>query len=148
MNEKSARQPVMTTAELDAFLHREFPQFYGEGGLIIEQADGKILRLRQTYHPRMLRPGRTISGPTLMALADVCMYAAVLSMIGPIGLAVTTNLNINFLRKADEGHDLVGEARLLKLGKRLAVGDVSMFSVAHPEPVAHATLTYSIPPQR
>lgn len=148
MDQESVRQPAMTIVELDAFLHREFPEFYGDGGLVIEQADAALCRIRQTYHPRMLRPGRTISGPTLMGLADVCMYAAILALIGPVGLAVTTNLNINFLRKAPEGHDVIGETRLLKLGKRLAVGDVMLFSAAAIEPVAHAVLTYSIPPAR
>lgn len=137
---------VMSIAELDGFLHKEFPEFYAQGGLAIERLDPMICRLRQSYHPRMLRPGRTISGPTLMGLADVCMYAAILSMIGPVGLAVTTNLNINFLRKAAEGRDVIGEGRLLKLGKRLAVGEVILLSDGSDEPVAHATLTYSIPP--
>ncbi len=136
----------MTTEELDRFLHREFPEFYGVGGLVIERADGMGCRLRQIYHPRMLRPGRTISGPTLMALADVAMYVAVLAVIGPVGLAVTTNLNINFLRKAAEGRDVLADARLLKLGKRLAVGEVTLLSDGDDEPAAHVTLTYSIPP--
>lgn len=146
MTKNGQPKTVMSIAELDGFLHKEFPEFYAQGGLSIERLDPMLCRLRQSYHPRMLRPGRTISGPTLMALADVCMYAAILSMIGPVGLAVTTNLNINFLRKASEGRDVIGEGRLLKLGKRLAVGEVTLLSDGSDEPVAHATLTYSIPP--
>ena len=93
---------------------------------------------------RTVRPGGTVAGPALMALADVCMYAVVLGLIGRVELAVTTNLSINFLRKP-EPRDLVAECRLLKLGKRLAVGEVTLLSDGMPEPVAHVTSTYSIP---
>ena len=92
----------------------------------------------------MLRPGGTISGPAMFGLADVALYGAVLSMIGPVALAVTTNMNINFLRKPAP-KDLLAEARILKLGKRLAVGEVTIWSEGEEEPVAHATGTYSIP---
>src|SRR5262245_58004871 len=112
----------MSVAELEAFLHAEFPQAFTKGGdITIEQADGASCRLRQRFNERMLRPGGTVSGPTLMALADFAMYVVLLSAIGPVGLAVTTNLNINFLRKGAPGQDLRAAARLLKLGKRLAV---------------------------
>jgi len=90
-------------------------------------------------------PTITISGPTMMALADFAMYVAVLATIGPVPLALTINLNINFLRKAAP-RDLVAEARLLKLGKRLAMGEVTICSDGEAEPVAHVTSTYSIPP--
>jgi uncharacterized protein (TIGR00369 family) len=93
----------------------------------------------------MLRPGGTISGPTLMALADCAMYVVLLSAIGPVALAVTTNLSINFLRKGVPGHDVIAEGRLLKLGRRLAVGEVLLFSASSPDPIAHVTTTYSIP---
>jgi uncharacterized protein (TIGR00369 family) len=139
---------AMSKSELDQFLRREFPQLYRSAAVIIERADGRSCRLRQTYDESMLRPGGTISGPTLMALSDVAMYVVLLSAIGPVGLAVTTNLNINFLRKAPAGHDLLAEGKLLKLGKRLAVGEVTLRSAASDDLVAHATLTYSIPPQR
>jgi uncharacterized protein (TIGR00369 family) len=138
----------MSVAELDRFLHAEFPQMFAEGTFTIELADGERCRLRQGYHPRMLRPGGTVSGPTLMALADVAMYVLLLAAIGPVGLAVTTNLNINFLRKPVAGPDLIADARILKLGKRLAVGEVSLFTDGDSEPVAHVTATYSIPPSR
>jgi uncharacterized protein (TIGR00369 family) len=137
----------MTTAELAAFLRTELPQMFDYDDLTIEHADGQTCRLRQRYSDRMLRPGRTISGATLMALADFAMYAVLLSAIGPIGLAVTTNLTVNFLRKGEAGHDVLAAARLLKLGRRLAVGEVNLFSDAAADPIAHVTSTYSIPTQ-
>jgi acyl-coenzyme A thioesterase PaaI-like protein len=93
-----------------------------------------------------LRPGGTISGPTMMGRADTVMYALVLSAIGKVPLAVTTNLSINFLRKP-ELKPLVADGRMLKLGKTLAVGDVIIRSEGRDEPVAHAVVTYSIPPR-
>ena len=138
----------MTVAELEAYLRAEFPQMFLRASIAIEQADGSTCRVREAYDEGMLRPGGTVSGPTLMELADFAMYVVLLSAIGPVGLAVTTNLNINFLSKAPAGHDLIAEGRLLKLGKRLAVGEVTLYSAAGPEPVAHVTSTYSIPPKR
>ncbi|QWG15546.1 PaaI family thioesterase [Bradyrhizobium sediminis] len=135
----------MSVAELEEFLRAEFPQSFGSGDTTIESADGTTCLLRQRYNERMLRPGGTVSGPTLMALADCAMYVVLLSAIGPIGLAVTTNLNINFLRKGQAGQDVLAEARLLKLGKRLAVGEVNLLSGTSPDPIAHVTSTYSIP---
>ena len=140
--------PQMTVQELEEFVRKEFPQMFRGTSIVIERADGKTCRLREAYNERMLRPGGTVSGPTLMALADFAMYVVLLSAIGPVGLAVTTNLNTNFLNKAPAGHDVIAEARLLKLGKRLAVGEVALFSAAGPDPVAHVTSTYSIPPKR
>jgi uncharacterized protein (TIGR00369 family) len=101
--------------------------------------------LRQRFSEKMLRPGGTVSGPTLMALADCAMYVVLLSAIGPVGLAVTTNLSINFLRKGAPGKDVLAAARLMKLGKRLAVGEVNLLSGASSDPIAHVTATYSIP---
>jgi uncharacterized protein (TIGR00369 family) len=135
----------MTVAELEKYLHVEFPQVFSDGDITIESADGTSCLLRQRYSDRMLRPGGTVSGPTLMALADFAMYVVLLSAIGPVGLAVTTNLNINFLRKGQPGQDVLAAARLLKLGKRLAVGEVNLLSGASPDPIAHVTSTYSIP---
>jgi uncharacterized protein (TIGR00369 family) len=135
----------MSVAELERFLRVEFPHSFGSGDTRIEQADGETCRLRQRYSDQMLRPGGTISGPTLMALADGTMYVMLLSAIGPVALAVTTNLSINFLRKGVPGHDVIAEARLLKLGRRLAVGEVLLFSASSPDPIAHVTATYSIP---
>ncbi|ABE39935.1 PaaI family thioesterase [Rhodopseudomonas pseudopalustris] len=135
----------MSVAEIEDLLHREFPQAFSHGDISIETADGRTSLLRQRFNDRMLRPGGTVSGPTLMALADFAMYVVLLSAIGPVALAVTTNLNINFLRKGQPGQDVVAVARLLKLGKRLAVGEVSLLSGTSPDPIAHVTSTYSIP---
>jgi uncharacterized protein (TIGR00369 family) len=135
----------MTVPELEKFLHAEFPQAFRSGDVLIEEADGTSCRLRQRFSEQMLRPGGTISGPTLMALADLAMYVVLLSAIGPVGLAVTTNLSINFLRKGSPGQDVLAAARLLKLGKRLAVGEVNLLSGSSPDPIAHVTATYSIP---
>lgn len=101
--------------------------------------------LRLPYREAMLRPGGTISGPMIMALADACMYAVAMSLIGPIKMAVTTSFSINFLYRASPA-DLLAEGRMLKLGKRLAVMEVTIHSEGRQEPVAHATGTYSIPP--
>jgi uncharacterized protein (TIGR00369 family) len=138
---------AMTVEELERFLVAEFPQFYhATSGLVIEAVWDRGCQVRQAFREESIRPGGTISGPTMMALADFAMYVAVLSAIGPVPLAVTTNLNINFLRKPERS-DLLAEARLLKLGKRLAVGEVVIRSAGEDEAVAHVTATYSIPPR-
>lgn len=135
----------MSVAELEQFLRVEFPQAFANGDIRVERADGETCLLRERYSDRMLRPGGTVSGPTLMALADCAMYVVLLSAIGPVGLAVTTNLNINFLRKGEAGQDVLAAAKILKLGKRLAVGEVTLLSGNSPDPIAHVTATYSIP---
>ncbi len=94
-----------------------------------------------------LRPGGTVSGPSMFGLADVGAYLAILSRIGPVALAVTTNCSIDFMRKPAAGVDLIAKARLLKLGRALAVTDCLLFSEGMDAPVARATLTYSIPPR-
>jgi uncharacterized protein (TIGR00369 family) len=140
-----AKNPTMTVEQLERFLAAEFPQAFHPGsGLSIEAVWHGGGRVRQAYHAQSIRPGGTISGPTMMALADFAMYVGILASIGPVPLAVTTNLNINFLRKP-EARDLVAECRLLKLGKRLAMGEVTICSDGMAEPVAHVTSTYSIP---
>lgn len=116
-------------------------------GLQVDYFKSDHVRLKALYDEKFLRPGGTISGPIMMALADAAIYALLLSRIGPVELAVTTQLSINFLRKPEPA-DIFADARMLKLGKRLAVAEASLFSEsqgAH-EPVAHATATYSIPP--
>ena len=135
----------MNVAELETFLHAEFPQAFSDGDISIESADGATCLVRQRYSDRMLRPGGTVSGPTLMALADLAMYVVLLSAIGPVGLAVTANLTINFLRRGLPGQDVLAAARMLKLGKRLAVGEVNLLSGTSPDPIAHVISTYSIP---
>jgi uncharacterized protein (TIGR00369 family) len=116
---------------------------WGQRFLVEEVAAGAV-RLRMIFDERMLRPGGTVSGPAMFALADIAMYAAVLAHVGPRVLAVTSNLNINFLRKPAPG-DILGEARLLRLGKRLAFGEIAIHSAGEDELAAHATATYAIP---
>src|SRR6056297_4222821 len=135
----------MTAEELMVFLDREFPQVTGD--FRIEEVGEMRARVRLNVEERHLRPGGTISGPSIFALADVTVYLAVLSMIGPEGLAVTTNCSIDFMRKPAARTDLIAECRLLKLGRVLAVGEVLVFSEGMTQPVARASLTYSIPPQ-
>jgi uncharacterized protein (TIGR00369 family) len=139
--------PKMTAQEIEDFIFSHFPARDHKRHFIVETVDHMSARIRMIYDERQLRPGGTISGPALMALADTAVFVVLLAMIGPVALAVTTNLNINFLRKPEQ-KDVIAEVRLLKLGKRLAVGDVIMYSDGDEEPVAHATLTYSIPPNR
>jgi uncharacterized protein (TIGR00369 family) len=135
----------MTVDEVERFLAAEFPQgFNPQSGLTIEAVWQHGCRVRQAYQASSLRPGGTISGPTMMALADFAMYVAVLAAIGPVALAVTINLNINFLRKPAQ-RDLIAEARLLKLGKRLATGEILIRSDGQADVVAHTMSTYSIP---
>ncbi|HEX6957012.1 MAG TPA: PaaI family thioesterase [Ferrovibrio sp.] len=137
----------MDKAALEAFLEREFPQMR-EMRFRIESWDGKRLRLSMPIDDRHLRPGGTVSGPTMMTLADCAAYLLILGLIGPVALAVTTNLNINFLRKPGV-HSLSAEASMLKLGKSLAIAEIVIYSDGHADdPVAHATLTYSIPPAK
>jgi len=137
--------PVMTVDQISMLLHEVFPQgFYPGCGLTIERVDYASSRIRRHFQEDYIRPGGTISGPTMMELADFAMYVAVFSVAGPQPLAVTTNLNINFLRKPGKG-DLIAEARLMKVGKRLIVGEVVVYSDGENEPVAHVTSTYSVP---
>ena len=145
MKTREQHEPALARGDLESFLRTEFPQAFSAGsGLSIEEVWHGGARVRQAYRQDFIRPGGTISGPTMMALADFAMYVAVLAAIGPVPLAVTTNLNINFLRKPGAA-DLLAEAKLMKLGKRLAVGEVAIRSVGAGELVAHATSTYSIP---
>ena len=140
------RAPVMTAGELERLLAAEFPQaFNPTSGLAILDVWRGGARVRQDLRGDALRPGGTISGPILMALADVAIYVAILGAIGWVPLAVTTNLNINFLKRPAPGA-LIAEARLLKLGKRLAVGEIAIRAEGDEDLVAHATATYSIPP--
>lgn len=135
----------ITIAEFDHLLEREMPWALAAGLTLTELSKG-FARMRLPYNDDMLRPGGTISGPSMMALADACMFAVVLSEVGHVSLAVTTNLNINFLRKPP-AKGLYADGRTLKLGKRLAILEVSIFSDHGDELVAHATGTYSIPPR-
>jgi uncharacterized protein (TIGR00369 family) len=139
--------PVMTIDEVHAFLETDFPQIHTDGRVFTLSAicNGSVT---MTLDPsdRHLRPGGTVSGPALFTLADVAAYAAVLAHVGPVALAVTTSLTINFLR-LPQPKQLICQARILKLGKRLAVIEASIFQDDPDELVAHATATYSIPPR-
>jgi uncharacterized protein (TIGR00369 family) len=140
------KPPLLTAEQLTRLLSAEFPQMLNPArGYVIEDVWHGGCRVRRAFHDRSLRPGGTIAGPTLMALGDFTIYVAVLGAIGWVPLAVTTNLNINFLRKPTQ-RDLIAECKLLKLGRRLAVGEVTMRSEGEDPPVAHVTATYSIPP--
>ena len=139
------KMPKLTADELNRIIQSEFP-YSGDSLARVEAVGEMTARVRLPYHDRHLRPGETISGASLMTLADMAMYVAVLAMIGPVLLAVTTSLNINFLRKPAK-NDVIAECRILKLGSRLAVGEVTMYSEGDSSPVAHATVTYSIPPK-
>lgn len=137
--------PKLTRDKLIALLEAEFPEAsHAVGDYAIEEIWFGGCRVRRRHHERSLRPGGTVSGPVMMALADFTMYLAVLSAIGWVPLAVTTNLSINFLKRPG-ARDLIAEARLFKLGKRLAVGEVDLRSDGDDDLVAHVTSTYSIP---
>jgi len=145
---KDMAAPKLTVKELERLLSAEFPQmFNSESGFAVEEVWHGGCRVRKHFDAQSLRPGGTISGTTMMSLADFAMYVAVLATIGWVPLAVTTNLSINFLKKP-AARDLLAEARLMKLGKRLAVGDIGIRSEGQHDLVAHATSTYSIPVER
>lgn len=129
--------------DLQAYLDEVFPQVAGRFEIL--SLEPGFLRVRMEARDADLRPGGTVSGPAIFALADCAYYLATLSVIGREALAVTTNCAIDFMRKPAPG-DLVAEARVLKLGRSLSVGDVLIFSDGVAGPVARASLTYSIPP--
>lgn len=136
----------MSRDELQAFLVDAFPQVSDDFEVL--SVDAAQITVRMAVSERNLRPGGTVSGPSMFGLADVSIYLAILSRIGPKALAVTTNCSIDFMRKPEAGRALVATARLLKLGRVLAVGDVLIYSEGTEQPVARAGLTYSIPPDR
>ncbi|WP_147125021.1 PaaI family thioesterase [Shimia ponticola] len=137
--------PVMDIPALTQFLADVFPQVCDDFAVEEITDDGIVIRLNVAE--RHLRPGGTVSGPSMFGLADVAVYLAVLSRIGPKALAVTTNCSIDFMRKPAAGVDLIADCKLLKLGRVLAVGDALIFSEGMDQPVCRATLTYSIPPK-
>jgi uncharacterized protein (TIGR00369 family) len=142
---KEMAAPKLTRKELVDLLRAEFPEMsHAMSSYEIEEVWHGGCRLRLRFSERALRPGGTLSGATMMSLADFAMYVAVLSAVGWVPLAVTTNLTINFLKKP-AARDLLAEARLLKLGKRLAVGEIGIRSEGENDLVAHVTSTYSLP---
>jgi uncharacterized protein (TIGR00369 family) len=142
-----AQSVLMNEQELTALLIREFPQIAVGEEFVVESVGPMRAVMRLRGQDKHLRPGGTISGPSMFALADVCLYVAIMAQIGPQSLTVTTNLNINFLRLPG-ATDLVADCKILKLGKRLAIGECSILPAGGGELVAHATATYSIPPVR
>ncbi len=139
---------VLTVREIEDYLLEVFPQLYAgsEQQYFVEEVAPYSARLRLRFHDRHLRPGGTFSGPSIMSLGDVTVWIMVLAHLGRVESAVTTSLNVNFLNRPGKV-DLIAEGRLLKLGKRLAIGEVTVLSDGIAEPVAHITATYSIPPQ-
>lgn len=134
---------MATKDEVAAFMAEEFPQ----ARVVIEAVGNRGAIVSLEVGQDDLRPGGTVSGPALMGVADAALYAALLGEIGIVPLAVTTSLTINFLRKPDASRRVKGVCKLMKVGRALAVGEVSLYSEGHSEPVAHVVGTYSIPPR-
>lgn len=135
----------MNADEISQFLDREFPQIHVNGRVFfIDSVNEDEITMRFSPSEAHLRPGGTISGPSMFTLADLAAYVVILAHLGPVALAVTTNLNINFLRKPEPG-DMRAHCRILKMGKRLCVVNVDIMSGPDDMLVAHATSTYSIP---
>lgn len=139
--------PVMSVAQVSAMLDEVFPQFNADRAFEVREIGPGSCTVRLNAGDNHLRPGGTVSGPSLFALADIAGYVCVLSHAGPDALSVTTNLNINFMRKAEAG-PIDGHCRILKLGRSLMVFDIEMIAGDDQHLVAHATGTYSIPPKR
>lgn len=137
---------ALNKEEVSAFLDEVFPQVSDE--FAIDHLDEGVIVMRLLTREKHLRPGGTVSGPSMFALADVCVYAAVIAAVGKVALAVTTNCSIDFMRKPKAGVDLIARCEMLKLGRQLAVGDVRMCSEGSDDVVARATLTYAIPPEK
>jgi len=133
-----------TRTDIIDFLAHEFPQ----NQCVVEEVGERSATVSHPVGPAQLRPGGTVSGPLLMGVADVALYVAILATIGLVPLAVTTSLNINFLRKPSPRNPIVGVCKLIKVGRILVVGEVALYSDRSEEMVAHAVGTYSIPPNR
>ncbi len=138
--------PALTAEEFAALADEGVP-FVGQLGCRVERFLPGDVAMRLPYRAFLLRPGGTVCGPAIMALADITLYGVVLSLIGRVELAVTTDLNVHFLAKPRPG-DLVAQGRILRLGRVLAVGEVTVAGADGGAPVAHATGTYAIPAAR
>lgn len=136
---------ALNREELSQYLAEVFPQVRED--FAIDNLTEDTITMRLLTAERHLRPGGTISGPSMFALADVCVYAMVLARLGRQALAVTTSCSMDFMRKPEGNTQMIAQCRLLKLGRSLAVGDILMFSEGSDKPVARASMTYSIPPQ-
>ena len=135
---------LLNQQEVSNFLKEVFPQIEGE--FVIDALASDTITMRLLVGDRHLRPGGTVSGPSMFALADVCAYAMVLGRVGRKALAVTTSCSLDFMRKPEAGRNIIGQGRLLKLGKLLAVVDILMMSEGSDKAVARASMTYAIPP--
>lgn len=134
---------AMSAAAIEDFLDEVFPHRQGT----IEGVDTRRATMSLAIEDEHLRPGACVAGPSMMGLADVCFYVAILAEIGPEPMAVTADMSCHFLRRARGDRDLIANAQILKLGRRLAVGKVELFSAGEEEPVAIVTLTYALPDQ-
>lgn len=135
---------MATKQEIINFLKKEFPQFPYQ----IDEVGEQSSVIRHHIQHGDLRPGGTVSGPTLFGISDAALYVAILGEIGIVALAVTTNMNINFLRKPSATQDIIANCKLIKVGKTLIVGDVFLYSEGNDAPIAHAVGTYAIPPAK
>ena len=133
----------MNVDEMKSFLAEQFPQGERFGELVELEPGQATMRLSQNDDHNRITPAHQRS--TIMALADVAVYAALLSKIGPVSLAVTSNLNINFMKEPSKSQSILAQAKMLKVGKRLAVGEVLVFTTGDTDPIAHVTMTYAIP---
>ena len=136
---------ALNKKELTEYMAEVFPQVHKD--FEVEELSEEAITMRLRVEERHLRPGGTVSGPSMFGLADVSVYAMILARKGRQSLAVTTNSSIDFLRKPEGGADMIARCRLLKLGRTLAVGDVLMYSEGSDKPVARASMTYSLPPE-
>jgi uncharacterized protein (TIGR00369 family) len=132
-----------TLDEVRGFLAEQFPQ----ATVVVDDVGDRRARVRQPIGQEHLRPGGTVMGPVLMTVADTATYAAILATAGLVPLAVTSNLSIAFLRRPRPDRAILGEARLLKLGRTLAFAECTLLSEGEDDPVAHATITYAMPPR-
>jgi uncharacterized protein (TIGR00369 family) len=134
----------MDAPQLMAFMRQVFEQVADDFN--VDEVEPNAVTMRLKITDKHLRPGGTVSGPSMFALADVAAYIVTLAMIGPKALAVTTNCSMDFMRKPAAGVDLIATAKLLKLGRQLSVSHVLIYSEGMDEPVAQATMTYALPP--
>lgn len=134
---------MLSAEEVEQIIYSGLPATAGSG-LKVEQAGEHRSRLRQPFNDTLIRPGGTLSGPTMMGLADAAMYAAILGTLGRLEMAVTQNLNINFLRRPAQ-RDLLAECRIIRLGRRSVVLEVTLFSEGDDAAVAHVTGIYALP---
>ncbi|MFZ5756564.1 MAG: PaaI family thioesterase [Pseudomonadota bacterium] len=134
---------TLTASDIQQIIRTGLPAAE-ETDLRIEEVTADHVTARYPFHPGMVRPGGTLSGPTMMGLADAAMYAAIMARLGRVEMAVTSNLNINFLSKPGQA-DLLARARVLRLGSRLAFLEVELYSAGSPDMVAHVTGSYALP---